>query len=132
EREREELSRRLRTMENQERDLQQTAEKYKKLSSELDSRKKEIIDKAKSEAQQLLKETNREIEKTIRHIRENKAERKETQKVRKGLQELSKKVIREGTTGKVQNAVQVLREGDRVRLSGQHGTGEILSIKGKT
>lgn len=132
EREREELSRRLRMMENQEKDLQQTAEKYKKLSSELESRKKEIIDKAKSDAQQLLKETNREIEKTIRHIRENKAERKETQKVRKGLQELSRKVTREGAPEKNAKVIPTLQEGDRVRLSGQHSTGEILSLKGKT
>lgn len=131
EREREELRRRIRRLEEQEKDLKQNMARYETLASELESRKKEIIDSAKSEAQHLLKETNREIEKTIRHIRENKAERKETQKVRKGLQELSRKVKHESSTATVPPTTQVLQAGDRVRLSGQHGTGEILSLKGK-
>lgn len=131
ERERKELSDRMRVVEKQEVDLKQSLLRYQSLSSELESKKKEIIDRAKGEAQQLLKETNREIEKTIRHIRENKAEKKETLKVRKGLQELSQKVKKEAGNRKEVHP-ETLHEGDRVRLMGQDGTGEILSLKGKT
>ncbi len=75
-----------------ERILTEERERYQRLNQELEARKKEIIDRAKTEASTLLKETNREIEKTIRHIRENKAEKKETRKVRQGLVELADKV----------------------------------------
>ncbi|MEJ0033045.1 MAG: hypothetical protein WDO15_23055 [Bacteroidota bacterium] len=43
------------------------------MTGDIESKKKEIIDKAKNEASGILKETNREIEKTIRHIREEQS-----------------------------------------------------------
>jgi len=60
----------------EERKLVEERDHYQKLNSELEAKKKEIIDRAKTEASTLLKETNREIEKTIRHIRENKQRKK--------------------------------------------------------
>ncbi len=63
-----------------EQELAEQMEYYEKVTGEIESKKKEIIERARTEASGLLKETNREIEKTIRHIRENKAERKETRK----------------------------------------------------
>jgi DNA mismatch repair protein MutS2 len=76
-----------------------------------------------------LRETNREIEKTIRHIKENKAEKKETQKVRKNLETLTQKV--DEPSPKKQGTAEELKEGDRVRIVGQEGSGIILSIQGK-
>lgn len=125
--ERQVLSEKLRENELRERQLQQTLKKYETLSAELETKKKQIIEKAKLEAQQLLRETNREIEKTIRHIRENKAEKKETLKVRKNLQSLTGKVAAE----KVIKEPEQLKEGDRVRLPGQDSAGVIQVIKGK-
>lgn len=130
EKEKQSLSERVKRMEKQEAELKQSLSKYQTLSSELESKKKEIINKAKDDAQQLLKETNREIEKTIRHIRENKAERKETLKVRKGLQELSSKVRTEPK--KEVKAPVPIKEGDRVRIIGQEGSGKVISISDKT
>src|SRR5687768_11180377 len=92
EKERQELSEKIRRMEVQEAELKQSLAKYQTLSSDIETRKKEIIAKAKEEAAGLLKETNREIEKTIRHIRENKAGRKEALKVRQNLQALNRRV----------------------------------------
>ncbi len=103
--------------------------RYQKLNSELEARKKEIIDRAKMEASTLLKETNREIEKTIRHIRENKAEKKETRKVRQGLGELAVKV--QPHIIKISLPPQLLKEGDKVKLIGQEVTGTLVSIKDK-
>ncbi len=131
ERERQQLSEKIKRMEQQENTLKQSLAKYQHLSSELESRKKEIINKAKGEAQMLLKETNREIEKTIRHIRENRAEKKETIKVRKNLQELTNKVANNAAVAEKAKA-ENLKENDRVRIIGQDGTGTILSIKGNT
>jgi DNA mismatch repair protein MutS2 len=130
ERERVELTERVKQLEVQEVELKNTLSKYKTLSSELESKKKDIIEKAKTEAQQLLKNTNREIEKTIRHIRENNAQKTETLKVRKNLNELSNKVKREERKSD-QKENEPVQEGDRVRIIGQGGSGVVQVIKGK-
>lgn len=131
EKERQELSEKINRMERQEAQLKQSLEKYQTLSTDLENRKKEIINKAKDEAAGLLKDTNREIEKTIRHIRENKAERKETVRVRKGLETLSQRVSHRKVE-KEEKIKEPVKEGDRVRITGQEGSGVVLSIKGKT
>ncbi|HEY3405194.1 MAG TPA: endonuclease MutS2 [Ohtaekwangia sp.] len=128
EKERVELSEKIKKLERQDSEMKQSLAKYQTLSSELETRKKEILNKAKEEAAGLLKDTNRQIEKTIRHIRENQAHKKETLKVRKNLQELTTRV--EPEVKKVKQA-EVLNEGDRVRIVGQDGSGVILSIQGK-
>jgi len=129
ERERQELSEKIKRLEKQENDLKLSLSKYQTLSSELESKKKEIINKAKEEASSLLKDTNREIEKTIRHIRENQAHKKETLRVRKSLQDLTQKVVAPEKPSV--KHVEELKEGDRVRIVGQDGSGVILSIQGK-
>jgi DNA mismatch repair protein MutS2 len=129
EKERQELSEKIKRMERQESELKQSLSKYQTLSTELETRKKEIINKAKEEASNLLKDTNREIEKTIRHIRENQAQKTETLRVRKTLQDLTKKV---GPEVKKEQAVPgAIKEGDRVRIIGQDSGGVVLSIQGK-
>ncbi len=123
-------ARRQAELHKKEQQLTSQLQRYNALSEELETRKKEIIEKAKIEAARLLKETNREIEKTIRHIRENKAERKETKKVREGLKGLTEKVKLE-IPQHVDKSTP-LREGDKVRLRGQEVTGTIVQLKGKT
>lgn len=130
EKEKQELSERVRRMEKQENELKQNLNKYKTLSSELELKKKEIIAKAKEEASELLRSTNKQIEKTIRHIRESKAEKKETMKMRKSLEELTTRVKVEPK--KEKKAPQEIREGDRVRIVGQEGSGVVTIIQGKT
>lgn len=130
EKEKNELTAKVSNLEKQERELKSVLSKYGSLTTELESRKKEIIDKAKLEANSLLRETNKEIEKTIRHIRENQAERKETVRVRKNLQELSKKVS-EQPAKKEKVEVGAIQAGDRVRIIGQDGSGKVVSVKGK-
>lgn len=131
EKEKNELSEKVKNLEKQERELKSLLAKYDSLTTDLESRKKEIIDKAKLEANSLLRETNKEIEKTIRHIRENQAERRETQKVRKGLQELSKKVAQSVFVSKEKTEQGSIQVGDRVRIIGQEGNGTVISVKGK-
>lgn len=126
--EKQQLEKKQRDFQFNEQKLAQELNRYQALSNELELRKKEILNRAKTEAAYLLKETNREIEKTIRHIQENKAEKKETRKVRAGLNELATKVQPEKTV-KLTNDV-TLKVGDRVRMIGQEVTGTLLSIKG--
>lgn len=131
EKERQELSEKILRLERQEAELKHSLTKYQALSSDLETRKKEILTKAKEEAAGLLKETNREIEKTIRHIRENKAEKKETLKVRENLRTLHQRVGRQQTEKKEKSA-DPIREGDRVKIIGQDGSGTVVSLKDKT
>ncbi len=126
--EKQSLSKRQKEIKEQEEKLSETLSRYEVLSSELTTKKKEILDKAKTEASNLLKETNREIEKTIRHIRENKAEKKETRKVRDGLQDLIQKVKPTVIVPEQQDTIEV---GDYVRLVGQEVSGKVLSINDK-
>ncbi len=129
EKERQELSIKITKLEKQESELKQSLARYQSLSTELETKKKAIINKAKEDASNLLKETNREIEKTIRHIKENKAEKKETLKVRKNLETLTHKVA--APPQKERPPQEALKEGDRVRIIGQEGSGVVLSIQGK-
>ncbi len=131
EKEKNELSERVASLEKQERELKSLLSKYDSLTTELESRKKEIIDKAKIQANALLRETNKEIEKTIRHIRENQAERKETLKVRNNLKELSKKVEHQPLIKKEKAIAGSVNAGDRVRIIGQDSSGIVLTVKGK-
>jgi len=124
--EKQSLDKRIREIKERERKLDDTLAQYNSLSTELNSKKKEIIDKAKTEASMLLKETNREIEKTIRHIRENKAEKNETRKIRQGLQGLVQKVKPTVHTPEQYDTIEV---GDSVRLIGQEVSGKVISIK---
>ncbi|MFZ6013724.1 MAG: endonuclease MutS2, partial [Bacteroidota bacterium] len=128
EKERQELSEKIKKLERQESATKQSLAKYQQLSAELETRKKEILGKAKEEAAELLRGTNREIEKTIRHIKENRAEKKETLRVRKNLESLSQKVHQ--PPAKKEKQVEPLKEGDRVKIVGQDGSGIILSLKG--
>lgn len=131
EKERQELGEKLGRMERDEKELQQSLSKYQTLSSDLETRKKEILSKAREEAAGLLRETNREIEKTIRHIRENKAERKETLKVRQNLQALHQRVGQKKSPKPAAPAVPI-REGDFVRIIGQEVSGTVVALKGET
>jgi DNA mismatch repair protein MutS2 len=112
-----------------EKKLNEELNKYQQLSTGLESKKREIIEKARAEASSLLKDTNREIEKTIRHIRENKAEKKETRKVRESLQGLVDKIQPASKQTEIK-LNESLKEGDKVRIHGQEVTGTILSLKG--
>ena len=123
------LTKREREFQLKEKELTDELARYRKLSNEIESKTKEIINKAKLEATYLLKETNREIEKTIRHIQENKAEKKETRKVRTGLQELADKV-KPDTMQVASVKHELIKESDHVRLIGQEVSGKVISIKG--
>jgi DNA mismatch repair protein MutS2 len=129
EREKNQLAQKVSTLEKKEHELKTLLSKYEALTSDLEVKKKEIINRAKQEAQVLLKQTNKEIEKTIRHIRENQAQRQETTRVRKNLEELSKKV--EQPAEKIKIVPGTILAGDRVRLIGQDGSGVVVSVKGK-
>lgn len=67
--------------------LEELMANYEKELAGAKSMKKEILSKAKEEAETLLKESNRVIENTIRQIKESQAEKERTREARKQLEE---------------------------------------------
>src|SRR5665647_1137571 len=78
----------------QEKRLEELMAEYDKELSGAKTLRKEIITKAKDEAQHLLNESNRMIESTIRQIKESQAEKEKTKDVRSQLEEF-KSVVKE-------------------------------------
>ncbi len=78
-----------------ERRLEELIEDYEKELAGAKTLRKEIILKAKDEAQNLLKESNRIIENTIRQIKESQAEKEKTRDLRQQLEEFRESVIKE-------------------------------------
>jgi DNA mismatch repair protein MutS2 len=131
EKERVELSNQQHELVKKNVELEELLTRYHTLTNDVEKKKKQILEKAKEEARQLLVSTNREIEKTIRHIRENQAQKKETIKVRQSLQDLAKKVSIPEPAKLIVKSTPIA-PGERVRIIGQEGSGVVISIKGKS
>jgi Mismatch repair ATPase (MutS family) len=139
--------------------LEELIGEYEKELSGAKSLRKEIITKAKDEAQSLLKESNRIIENTIRQIKESQAEKEKTKDVRQQLEKFKSNVsgeaipdessaekkisalamrakkfkpkVKEPESEQKQEKVSPLKVGDAVRMSDTMAAGEILEIKDK-
>ena len=72
-------------MHQREKELERTVARYEKEIAELEQSRKDILRKAKEQAEELLKESNKKIENAIREIRESQAEKEETKKIREEL-----------------------------------------------
>jgi DNA mismatch repair protein MutS2 len=134
---------------------------YEKELSGAKSLRKEIITKAKDEAQQLLKESNRMIENTIRQIKESQAEKEKTKDIRQQLEDFKNIVDEEtkpvetaseekiadlGSRAKrirlepepvkekkepAESQVRPLKPGDAVRMIDTQAAGEVIEINDK-
>ena len=143
----------------QEKRLEELTAEYEKELSGAKTLRKEIITKAKDEAQKLLKESNRMIESTIRQIKESQAEKEKTKDVRQQLEEFKNVVIEEtkpleteseekiavlSSKAKrikmdpepvpeksvpVTSPVHPLKPGDSVRMIDTQAAGEVIEIK---
>lgn len=140
--------------------LEETLSKYAEELEQLKNSKKEIIEKARSEAKDLLRNVNKQIENTIRIIRETSAEKEKTKKAREELEDLKSQVASDyseedlNLTGKLRtlkNKEESLKEktgqpvqkkdkvtkteiekGDKVKIFGQDAVGEVLDVTGKS
>jgi DNA mismatch repair protein MutS2 len=145
----------------QEKRLEELMAEYEKELSGAKTLRKEIITKAKDEAQNLLKESNRMIENTIRQIKESQAEKEKTKDIRQQLEEFKNVVDEEskpleteseekiailGSRAKkiklepepvkekpvhVVSKEQPLKPGDAVRMIDTQAAGEVIEIKDK-
>ena len=74
------------TIHQREKSLEQTIARYASEVKELEQSRKDILAKARQQAEELLAGSNRIIEKTIKEIRESQAEKAETKKIREELE----------------------------------------------
>lgn len=73
------------TVHQREKELERQIAKYEADVAELDNKRKDILARAKAEAMELLKESNKRIENAIKEIREQQAEKEETKRIREEL-----------------------------------------------
>ncbi len=80
------------TIHQQEKRLQQQIDHYEHDLSDVERERRDILARAKQEAEELLSAANRKIENTIREIREQQAERESTRRIRQQLEEFKQDV----------------------------------------
>lgn len=73
------------TIHQREKDMQRTIDRYESNITDIDQERKAILRRAKEQAEELLRESNRRIENAIREIREQQAEKEATRKIREEL-----------------------------------------------
>lgn len=137
--------------------LEELMSEYEQEISGAKATRKEIISKAKNEAEHLLKESNKVIENTIRQIRESQAEKERTRDARQQLVEFKQLVASDSPAelpaerkietlalkaGKVRVKLkkkeqekppvnEPLKPGDAVRMKDTLAAGEIIEVKDK-
>lgn len=115
-------------------ELQEQAEywqqEYKTLKETLNSIKKELVEQAKSEANQIILDANAKIERTIREIKEHQADKEKTMQIRKELSKEVEKASSEKTKQIIEKKpTHSFKLGDRVQLQGSNSIGEIIKIQ---
>lgn len=127
------------------RQLDQLVQQYDTLKTYLDTEKKRILNEAKQQGKQLVRDANARIEQTIREIREQGAAKLETKEIRQNLQDFEAKELREEKIQEKKTANNEHRTssidveldggeitvGSLVRVKGQNTVGEVLDLKGK-
>jgi len=147
------------TIRQQEKRLEEIMSEYEKELSGAKTLRKEIINKAKDEAQQLLNTSNKMIEGTIRQIKESQAEKEKTKDLRQQLEEFKSTVIKEAKPLETESEEKIeilsskvkklklepvavkpvkaaspekpLKPGDPVRMIDTLAAGDVIAIKDK-
>ena len=134
--------------------LEEVTSSYETDLVAIEKQRKEILKKAKEDAERLIAEANAKVENTIRQIREAQAEKEKTKLARQTLSEFKDSLKDESVTDdKITRKIQKLKEreskkkektkvekvtttesikvGDAVRIKGQTSVGEVIEIQGK-
>ena len=140
--------------------MEETIARYEADIAELNRSRKDILKKAKEDAELLLQESNAKIENTIRAIKESQADKEKTKKIRRDLDDFRRQVEESDKAEKedmIARKMERLREkqerkknkknkadavsaasekrpvqaDDYVRIKGQNGVGQVLEVNGK-
>ncbi len=132
------------------RKLDQLLEQYTSLKTFLDNEKKTILNTAKLQAKELVKNANQKIEATIKDIREQGADKLATKEIRQELQDfqeglnveklvINKTNVTQNDKTESENVEKDVIEviageitiGSLVRIKGQEALGEVIGMRGK-
>ena len=80
------LDEKLERIRHTDKTLENITDKYQKELQQIKQMKKEILDEARKEAEEIIRGANRQVENTIKTIKESQAAKEETQEARKELQ----------------------------------------------
>jgi len=132
--------------------LEEAASRYEADVEAINKQRKEILERAREEAERMVAESNARIENTIRGIKEAKADKEKTKQLRQSLHTYREGLEADGTqdgsagsrrraqvkkkgalAGKERrkSTSSALQVGDTVRLKGQTSPGEIMEIGGE-
>jgi len=138
-----------------EKKLEETLAKYEAEMLSINKLRKDVLQKATLEAQQLLKETNAKIENTIRQIKEAQAEKEKTKEIRKEFEAFNHSITNTKKTTKnfsekslkklrrpeiinksteistASSELEKIAVGSTVRIKDQSAIGVILEIQDK-
>ena len=95
-----------------EKQMEETIAKYEKEIQELERSRKEILKRAKSDAEQLIQESNALIENTIRTIKEAQADKERTRLARQELSDFKEQI---DDLGKLNEDDRIARKMERLR-----------------
>lgn len=122
-----------------ERKMEEATEALQRRLDSINSERKEILKKAKEEAEQLMTQTNATIENTIREIKEAKAEKERTKQIRKefnaqksnigNIQEDRNSVRSSNSKSSEKRKEECIVKGDYVKYG--DSIGQVLDINGK-
>jgi DNA mismatch repair protein MutS2 len=146
EREKQELDQKLKELRDREKAAKLLQSELEAKNQKLETEKRNILNKARSEAATLFETANRKIEETIRSIRENQAEKNITRNLRLELAELKENLQPEEveaekpevkTAGQKKEEIPTevlkgeIKPGDFVRIRGSESAGKVISLRGK-
>ncbi len=124
-----ELEDQLRKAEAENTKLNELSNYYKQNIDKLNKDKKEIIKKAKTEAEDYLKDLNKRFEKIIKDLKESNANKdviKSSKVIIKELKEKNESIFSEALDVADEN--EILTVGDYVQIKNTHTAGEIIEI----
>jgi DNA mismatch repair protein MutS2 len=115
-------------------------EQYSSLKQLLEEDQKRLLNSAKAEAKQLIKDANQKIEQTIREIKEKSAEKEATKAIRNTLTEFATEKLanpvkkNEPKPAPAKPIVGIIEVGSWVAIKqadGEGAVGQVLELKGK-
>lgn len=130
-----------------EKKIEEVLARYSENAESLRTRRREIIDEAKAQADMIISQSNAAVERTIRDIRQAAADKERTRAARQQLDQ-ERRRLAQTTPGenkqlsrapkahkpskpKVTEPQKPLQPGDRVILEGQSQPGQIIAVEGR-
>ncbi len=86
------------TVHAHEKELEKRIAQYERDIAQLEKSRKEILSRAKLQAEEMIRESNKRIEQTIREIREQQADREATKRIRQQLAQYEASLLEEAAT----------------------------------